>query len=350
MIESVEIKNYKVIDYLKVENLTNINFFVGKNNCGKTSLLEAIFLNLEPSNPQVIIWRVSNQIRQIMVSEDNLAWLFYKMNMEKNIEIVSIYDSKKMRVKIRPKISSDFAQIIPNDTQETINKTLNDVSRNKKMIGLVFESKFNGKNEVKSSFDIRGNNITDIKQSEYETFSGLFIESNMLLANIAYIIAQIRISKREQIFNEYLKLFDENILGVEVIGSETMIDIQGMPQKISVNIMGEGFKKFLLVVGSLILAKHSYICIDEIENGLHFEAMKKLIESIVKLSSKAKIQLFISTHSYEFLEILNNIALETKSNNIAVFNLKQTEEKLQTTRYDMADLKHLLNAEIEFRK
>lgn len=350
MIESVEIKNYKVIDYLKVENLTNINFFVGKNNCGKTSLLEAIFLNLEPSNPQVIIWRVSNQIRQIMVSEDNLAWLFHKMNMEKNIEIISVYDSKKMRVKIHPKISSDFAQIIPSDTQETINKALNSVSSNKKVIGLVFESKFNGKNEVKSSFGIRGNNITDIKQSEYETFSGLFIESNMLLANIAHIIAQIRIAKKEQIFDEYLKLFDENILGVEVIGSETMIDIQGMPQKVSVNIMGEGFKKFLLVVGSLILAKHSYICIDEIENGLHFEAMKKLIESIVKLSNKTKIQLFISTHSYEFLEILNNIALETKSNNIAVFNLKQTEEKLQTTRYDMTDLKHLLNAEIEFRK
>lgn len=350
MIESVEIKNYKVIDYLKVENLTNVNFFVGKNNCGKTSLLEAIFLNLEPSNPQVIIWRVSNQIRQIMVSEDNLAWLFHKMNMEKNIEIISVYDSKKMRVKIHPKISSDFAQIIPSDTQETINKALNSVSSNKKVTGLVFESKFNGKNEVKSSFGIRGNNITDIKQSEYETFSGLFIESNMLLANIAYIIAQIRIAKKEQIFDEYLKLFDENILGVEVIGSETMIDIQGMPQKVSVNIMGEGFKKFLLVVGSLILAKHSYICIDEIENGLHFEAMKKLIESIVKLSNKTKIQLFISTHSYEFLEILNNIALETKSNNIAVFNLKQTEEKLQTTRYDMADLKHLLNAEIEFRK
>lgn len=155
MIESVEIKNYKVIDYLKVENLTNVNFFVGKNNCGKTSLLEAIFLNLEPNNPQVIIWRVSNQIRQIMVSEDNLAWLFHKMNMEKNIEIISVYDSKKMRVKIHPKISSDFAQIIPSDTQETINKALNSVSSNKKVTGLVFESKFNGKNEVKSSFGIR---------------------------------------------------------------------------------------------------------------------------------------------------------------------------------------------------
>lgn len=351
MIESVEIKNYKVIDCLKVENLTNINFFVGKNNCGKTSLLEAIFLNLEPSNPQVIIGTISNYIRQIMISQDNLSWLFYKMDFKKHIEITSIYDSKKMCVKIRPKLPNDFTQLIPNEVQDKINKTIDNNANNDKVIfGLVFTSKFNGKNEVKSSFDIRGTDIVNMAQNEYTSFSGLFIGSNISLMNIARIVAQIRIAKKEELFNTYLKLFDENILGVEVIGSETMIDIQGMPQKVSVNIMGEGFKKFLLVVGSLILEKHSYICIDEIENGLHFEAMKKLIKSIVKLSKEAKIQLFISTHSYEFLEILNNIALKSKSNNIAVFNLKQTEEKLQTSRYDMADLKHLLNAEIEFRK
>lgn len=352
MIESVEIKNYKVIDYLKVENLTNINFFVGKNNCGKTSLLEAIYLNLEPSNPQVIIGTISNYIRQIMVSQDNLSWLFYKMDIKKHIEITSIYDSKKMRLKIRPKAPNDFAQLIPNETQERINNAINNknIGNDKIIFGLVFETKFNGKNEVKSSFDIRGTDITSIAQSEYSKFSGLFIGSNISSINILPIVAQIRIAKKEQIFNEFLKLFDDRILSVEVIGSETMIDIQGMPQKANINIMGEGFKKFLLIIGSLILKKYNYICIDEIENGLHFESMKKLIESIVKLSKEVNIQLFISTHSYEFLEILNNIALETKYENVAVFNLKQNNEILQTRRYDMTDLKHLLNAEIEFRK
>lgn len=352
MIESVEIKNYKVIDYLKVENLTNINFFVGKNNCGKTSFLEAIFLNLEPSNPQVIIGTISNYIRQIMISQDNLSWLFHKMNFKKHIEITSIYDSKKMCVKIRPKLPNDFTQLIHNEVQDKINKAIgnNNANNDRVIFGLVFTSKFNGKKEVISSFDIKGTDIINMTQSEYTSFSGLFIGSNISSMNTAHIVAQIRIAKKEQIFDEYLKLFDENILGVEVIGSETMIDIQGMPQKVSVNIMGEGFKKFLLVVGSLILAKHSYICIDEIENGLHFEAMKKLIESIVKLSNKAKIQLFISTHSYEFLEILEKVTSNQSYNNVAVFNLAHTKLKgLQTYRYNRADLKNLLETKSEFR-
>lgn len=56
MIKSLEIINYKVIDYLKIEDLSCINFFVGKNNCGKTSLLEAIYLNFDP-NPEAINYK-----------------------------------------------------------------------------------------------------------------------------------------------------------------------------------------------------------------------------------------------------------------------------------------------------
>lgn len=352
MIESVEVKNYKIIDYLKVENLTNINVFVGKNNCGKTSLLEAIYLNLNPSNPQVIIGTISNYIRQIMVNQDNLSWLFYQMNIKKHIEITSIYDSKKMRLKIRPKMPNDFTQLIPNEMQDKMNKAIDNrnIGNDRTIFGLVFEIKFNGKNEVKSSFGVRGNDITNIARSEYTTFFGLFIGNNILTRETARIIAQIRMSKKEQLFNEYLKLFDTNILGIEVIGSEIVIDIQEMPQKASINIMGEGFKKYLLIVGSLILGKYQYICIDEIENGLHFESMEKLINSIIKLSKVAKIQLFISTHSYEFLEILESVVSKQKYDNVAIFNLAHTKLKgLQTYRYDMAGLKNLLDTKSEFR-
>lgn len=359
MIESVEIKNYKVIDYFKVENLTNINFFVGKNNCGKTSLLEAIFLNFQPTNSQLIFKVVSISIRHISPSNENLEWFFHKMNTRKQIEIVSTYNGKKMCLKIKPKFSNNFSFKIQDNTNE---QDLNNIQQ-EKMRGLDFEVQFNGeKNDEKKykqkvNFDVvienKGsqNEIIGGVIPNYKSFSGRFIPSGDIGFNNAIsVVAEIRKLKKENDLNKYLRIFDEKISDIEVIGNDVMLDIADMPKRVSINVMGEGFKKYFLIVSALILNKQQYICIDEIENGLHFEAMKKLIESIVKLSNKAKIQLFISTHSYEFLEILNNIALETKSNNIAVFNLKQTEEKLQTTRYDMADLKHLLNAEIEFRK
>ena len=65
MIESVGIKNYKVID-----------FFVGKNNCRKNSLLEAIFLNCQSANSEIFVRVISFAIRHIKLTIGNLDCFF----------------------------------------------------------------------------------------------------------------------------------------------------------------------------------------------------------------------------------------------------------------------------------
>ncbi|ECC0253693.1 AAA family ATPase, partial [Campylobacter jejuni] len=54
MINSIEIKNFKGIKDLKLEDFSKINFFVGKANTGKTSILEALYAFLL-KNPNDII-------------------------------------------------------------------------------------------------------------------------------------------------------------------------------------------------------------------------------------------------------------------------------------------------------
>ena len=44
MLERLHIRNYRVFNDLKIDQLSRINLIAGKNNSGKTSLLEAIFL------------------------------------------------------------------------------------------------------------------------------------------------------------------------------------------------------------------------------------------------------------------------------------------------------------------
>jgi len=49
-IESVKISNFKIFDTLEIEKLDKINIVVGKNGCGKTSLLQSIALGLVPQH------------------------------------------------------------------------------------------------------------------------------------------------------------------------------------------------------------------------------------------------------------------------------------------------------------
>lgn len=51
MITSLHIKNFRGFEDLEVKGLKRVNLFAGRNNSGKTSLLEAVFLLGGPNNP-----------------------------------------------------------------------------------------------------------------------------------------------------------------------------------------------------------------------------------------------------------------------------------------------------------
>ena len=94
--------------------------------------------------------------------------------------------------------------------------------------------------------------------------------------------------------------------------------------------MGQGFQAYLRYVSSILL-KNEFICIDEIENGLHFEHINLVLETILELSLKHDIQFFITTHSKELLEQLAKIADENADfkNKIACFNLYKEDNKIK---------------------
>jgi AAA15 family ATPase/GTPase len=53
MYKQITIEGLRGIKHLKIEDFGRVNLFVGKNNCGKTTLLEGIFLLTGPTNAQL---------------------------------------------------------------------------------------------------------------------------------------------------------------------------------------------------------------------------------------------------------------------------------------------------------
>jgi len=50
---NIEIKNFRGIDHLKIDDLGRVNILVGQNSSGKSSVLEAVNLSLNMSNPDM---------------------------------------------------------------------------------------------------------------------------------------------------------------------------------------------------------------------------------------------------------------------------------------------------------
>lgn len=57
MLESLEVQNFRGFHHLQIERLGRVNLIVGKNNVGKTSLLEALQLYANDGNPS-LIWEL----------------------------------------------------------------------------------------------------------------------------------------------------------------------------------------------------------------------------------------------------------------------------------------------------
>ena len=51
--KNLEIKNFRGIGHLEINDLSRVNVFVGQNNSGKSSILEAIHLLAGMSNPDM---------------------------------------------------------------------------------------------------------------------------------------------------------------------------------------------------------------------------------------------------------------------------------------------------------
>ena len=96
MFKSISIEGLRGIKHLEIDDFQRVNLLVGKNNCGKTTVLEAILLITAPTNAELPL--KINLVRGLKVLNEN-TWktLYNKMNIEENINISGKMQANEIR-------------------------------------------------------------------------------------------------------------------------------------------------------------------------------------------------------------------------------------------------------------
>ncbi len=101
MYKKVTIENFRGITHLEINDFKQVNLFVGENNCGKTSILEALFLITGPAN--AVLPLHINMFRDVNIIDEN-SWilLFNKLDVNANIRLSGELEKEKRELEIRP--------------------------------------------------------------------------------------------------------------------------------------------------------------------------------------------------------------------------------------------------------
>ncbi|XKE95406.1 ATP-binding protein [Metaplanococcus flavidus] len=318
-LQAINIKSYRGIKELELNKLSFINIFVGENNTGKTSILEAIQLISNPFSASE--FRMLSRQREKNVlgiryqdKEEGISWMFSKDGKDLRIPISINYTFNAIEEKISYSLSEEDYYIVTSSIErEETNKDIDEDDS----ISIVKEqtvkiSQSNKYDEViKSATHVFG----DIPYGEFRKESikdRLFncnyisaVDHRMLPISIFMLNKLIQEGKRDELLKT-LRFFDSKIKGIEILVNNSKrttpyiehIDLGIVP----ISIFGDGLRKALLVASKVIASEGGVLLIDEIETGIHTNLIPEFINWVSDLCIKYNVQLFATTHSLEAVD------------------------------------------------
>ena len=309
--KDIEIKRFRGIDYLKIDDFSRVNIFLGQNSSGKSTVLECLLLMMGMSNPDLP--QTINSIRSRSFSGfADLGNMFHNYDLKVSPEISSeLMDNTKRCLALAMTYVFDekFQASYPEDqipTSET--KTFLNTLR------MTFDVEANHqKNSYECGITVNQQGLISNKKmaEDYlEKNSVAFISSDLAAGNPANDLVELAKRKRKDIVTERLKNFDSRITALEILNNVAYVGFDGIDQLLTVNMQGDGLRRYLNIVAASANPLNNILLIDEIENGLHYSAYKKLWEAIFALATTTKKQVFVTTHSKETLYRLNEMLEE----------------------------------------
>lgn len=360
MIKSIHIQGFRGISSLKIDDFKKINLFLGKNNCGKTSILEALFLIIGISNPQLSL--NINKFRNLLQTEsDDFRFIFNKLDFNINLNITADFSSGDLRIlTIKPHSPSDSAVNNAQKIKQNGETTASTSSKPELVDGLVFNfsvtknKKSKSKNFQSEILLSHGTYTSKSPKSYVETVRGVFVSANTPYLDLSKNLENMIITKQKDIIIRALQLIDPTINDIS-LGNNNMIYVDlGYERLVPVNVVGYGIVRLLSIITTISFYKNGIVVIDEIENGLHYSSLKVLWKTIFEVAHQNNVQLFITTHSKETLE---NLKYVLKSKNFQQYQgdtrsftiRRHDEEKIISYPYDFEKFDYSIEQEIEMR-
>jgi AAA15 family ATPase/GTPase len=355
-IENIKISNYRSIDNFELNDIKPVTIFVGRNNTGKSSLLESIALLCSGRN----CWYDSikdDLLNNILQKRGGFSYSDTMININsenaiiegkfKNLSSGRILITKNtldLDAEILNKIDTslddmkrNYINYIMRDAELEYSRTSRGIAVDK---NLLIER---ARSRVEHIFDDIHNNINliivyeDELTKEYSLiFKQNFIEnlqkSTSRLIGVSDIIRSSGIEKSDVLFmltptTNYLEELQKGLAksgdllkmikrlkedipyfeDLREVEDKFYIFLKNIDKPFIIDSMGDGFKAKLGLTAGISTISNGIVILEEPETRLHPGFILSVCNHIIETAEKNLSQFFISTHSLDFINMVLKI-------------------------------------------
>ena len=356
---SFEISNFRCLKELHISDLGQVNLIAGMNNVGKTALLEALFLHIGSTNPELALrvdrWRGLGIMNE--VSETPWRSLFWQFQEEKPIKLISKNNKGQQRIltiTVSPSPSTVLEEMKVKEGSEilgTLGQDLNFIyaDEQKKTYKVTATPLFSKKGEI-IRFQLR------ISPSLKATpFTGIFLNSwrQGVSEEEVQRFTDLRIKREDHLFLKALIFIEPRLEKFEILSPKgvSMIHgyLKGYNEPVPLPLLGDGARRVASLVLAIGAARDGVVLVDEIENGIHHSVMKSLWEVIAEGAALFNTQVFATTHSQECVYAAHEAFKSRKQYNFRLHRLGRVDGLVKATTYDRESLEGALSIPLEVR-
>ena len=318
MLTSLRLKDFRAFKNLEIEEFGQVNLFVGKNNCGKTSILEATEMLLMGGNPYSL---TASNIRrgELLVRRDNEG-------LEKDIEVIHLFNghilekgaSFEIEGNIDNKITSIHCEIITH-VEESKNEPdmFSDNYELEPQFAVGIKHNLQEEPIVIPLTDSGGISYDVIRRLRLREDSGaksvIFVRTEFLdNFELGRLWDAIALTDQESQVIETLKIIEPSIDRIAFLSESARryssggiyVKLNNLDIRVPVGSLGDGVRHLLSMSLAVIRSAGGFVMIDEIDTGLHHSIMAEMWRVLIETARRLNVQIFATTHSQDCLESL----------------------------------------------
>ena len=323
MYSSIRINGYRALDSFRLDGLGRVNLLVGKNRCGKTSILECVELLRSPGNSRVL--------GSILGRRGEFGYRGDE-DRQAHLDVTRLFANRVLR----SEVSIEADRVSTTDPSVWNDKVTVSVKEMRDYESGLEEQDRNGDDGIlvlrmnwsdpADEFETRitpdgflpfPDRMMRVRNESRKAVQ--FIGTNGMSAmEVIRLFDELVLTENEEHVTQALCTIDPKVERIALVVTErwpsfhevpsgVFLKLRGVANRAPIGSAGDGMWRMLGLALALTNAKGGVLLVDEIDTGLHYSIMGNMWRMVSKQANALDVQVFATTHSHDCYQSLATI-------------------------------------------